>query len=381
MQVELSLFILNGEIVFMVSEAMRSENEGARALLRWYRSAKRPFPWRETGDPYKIWISEVMLQQTQTSRAAEYYRKWTELFPDVRSLAAADTEKLLKAWEGLGYYSRARNLQKAAKELAESGSNSLPADYSRLLALPGVGPYTAGAVASIAFGIPVPAIDANGRRVFSRLLDLEEPADRPAGERAIRDTFSAMIPGDAPGDFNQAVMELGATLCLPRTASCAECPLTFLCLSHIRGTELLRPVLSPKEQGRSIEGHLFVFLRKDRVYLRKRPGKGLWAGFEEFPWEAPPAEASLGIPDSLIESGTDMGTVRCSFTRWRVRLRTLLIPLGEQDDPPLSCEGRWVGSNELAALPLSSAGGRARKKLFGRAVIPCPARSGRAGDG
>jgi len=365
----------------MVSEAIRSKNEGARALLRWYHSAKRSFPWRETGDPYKIWISEVMLQQTQTSRAVEYYRMWTELFPDVRSLAGADTEKLLKAWEGLGYYSRARNLQKAAKELAESGANSLPGDYSRLLALPGVGPYTAGAVASIAFGIPVPAIDANGRRVFSRLLDLEEPADRPAGQRAIRDTFTAMIPDDSPGDFNQAVMELGATVCLPRTTACGECPLVFLCLSRIRGTALLRPVLFRKEQGRSVEGHMFVFLRKDRVYLRKRPGKGLWAGFEEFPWEAPPAEASLGIPGSLIERGTDMGTVRCSFTRWRARLRTLLVPLGEREDLLLSCGGRWVGSDELAALALPSAGGRAREKLFGRAVIPCPARPGRAADG
>ena len=365
----------------MINEGNRSKNEGAPALLRWYHSAKRPFPWRETGDPYKIWISEVMLQQTQTSRAAEYYRRWTELFPDVKSLAGADTEELLKAWEGLGYYSRARNLQKAAKQLTESGLNSLPGDYFKLLALPGIGPYTAGAVASIAFGIPVPAIDANGRRVFSRLLDLEEPADRPAGERAIRDTFSSMIPDNAPGDFNQAVMELGATVCLPRTAACSECPLVFLCLAHIRGTALLRPVLFRKEQGRSADGHLFVFLRKDRVYLRKRPEKGLWAGFEEFPWEAPPAEASLGIPGTLIERGTDMGTVRCSFTRWRVRLRTLLVPLGEREDPPLSCEGRWVGSDELLALPLSSAGGRARKKLFGLSVIPCPGRPVRAGDG
>lgn len=347
------------------------------ALLDWYDRVRRPFPWRETADPYKIWISEVMLQQTQTSRAADYYLRWTALFPTAEALARAPEEDVLKAWEGMGYYGRARNLLTAAKVIAATLGGRLPESYEELLALPGVGPYTAGAVASIAFGLPVPAVDANGKRVFSRLLDLENPVDRSAGEAAVREAFVRILPRDRPGDFNQAVMELGATLCLPRSPKCGECPLSGICRARERGTVLLRPVFSGREKGETAEGRMIVLLREGKVYLRKRPPRGLWAGFEEFPWEAPPAEPPL--PPALSQTeGADFGLVRCSFTRWRVSLRVTVVPApdGLQQNVP---GGRWAGGDELASIPLPAGSAGVRKMLFRAGLIACPSRRPKAG--
>lgn len=199
----------------MTAENPKSFSSAAKGLLDWYEIQKRLFPWRETKDPYRIWISEVMLQQTQTSRAADYYLQWMELFPTLRDLAGAEEERVLKAWEGLGYYSRAKNLLRAARTLVEEGRDTLPSTLEELLSLPGVGAYTAAAVASIAFGLAVPALDANAKRVFARLLDLEIPVDRSEGEKILRHSMGEMMPPERAGDFNQAVMDLGATVCLP----------------------------------------------------------------------------------------------------------------------------------------------------------------------
>lgn len=355
----------------------RDGEQAASALLDWYDRARRSFPWRETADPYKIWISEVMLQQTQTSRAADYYLRWTGLFPTAEALARASEEDVLKAWEGLGYYGRARNLLAAAKVIADTLGGRLPESCEGLLALPGVGPYTAGAVASIAFGIPVPAVDANGKRVFSRLLDLDCPVDRSAGERSVREAFSLMLPPDRPGDFNQAVMELGATICLPRSPKCGECPLSGVCRSRERGTALLRPVFSGREKAETAEGRMIVLLGDRGVYLRRRPSRGLWAGFEEFPWEAPPAEPPLA-PWLSQREGADFGLIRCSFTRWRITLRVVVVPArdGLEQNAP---EGRWAGGGELASLPLPAGSARVRKMLFRAGLIACPSQGPKAG--
>jgi A/G-specific adenine glycosylase len=358
-------------------DSRRDGEQATSALLDWYDLVRRPFPWRGTTDPYKIWISEVMLQQTQTSRAADYYLRWTALFPTAEALARAPEEDVLKAWEGLGYYGRARNLLAAAKVIAGTLGGRLPESYEGLLALPGVGPYTAGAVASIAFGLPVPAVDANGKRVFSRLLDLENPVDRSAGEETIREAFALLLSHDRPGDFNQAVMELGATLCLPRSPKCGKCPLSGICRARERGTVLLRPVFSGKEKGETAEGKMIVLLREGKAFLRKRPSRGLWAGFEEFPWEAPPAEPPL--PSALSHAeGADFGLIRCSFTRWRITLRVVIVPAQdgmEQNTPG----GRWAGGDELASLPLPSGSARVRKMLFRAGLIACPSRRPEAG--
>lgn len=347
--------------------------EAAASLLRWFEKNRRPFPWRQTSDPYAIWISEVMLQQTQASRAAEYFLRWMDLFPTLVSLAEAGEDLLLKAWEGLGYYSRARNLKKAALSLLAQGRSSLPQSLEDLIQLPGVGPYTAGAVASIAFGIPVPAVDANVRRVFSRLLDLEMPPGSRRGEELIREHLTGMIPKEHPGDFNQAVMELGATVCLPASADCGSCPLSPVCLARSRGSTFLRPVKPRGGTGRTAEGRLFVLLHEGRVFLRRRPGNGLWANFEEFPWEAPPLEPSLPEWMPLPEKGSGMAVperIRFSVTRWRVTLQVFVLACGKE--PPLfpAQQGRWANGRDLAAISLPAGSRKARELLRRGRIIP-----------
>ncbi len=341
----------------------------AKELLSWYEVEKRPFPWRETKDPYSIWISEVMLQQTQTTRAADYYLRWMEHFPTLADLAGAEEETVLKAWEGLGYYGRAKNLLRAARGVVEKGRKTLPSTLEELLSLPGVGPYTAAAVASIAFGQAVPALDANAKRVFARLLDLEIPVDRSGGEKILRKIFSEMIPSERPGDFNQAVMDLGATVCLPRTPSCPLCPLREICLSRERKTVPGRPVFSRPEKSVSIEGHLWVLKQEGAVFLRRRPSRGLWSGFEEFPWTAPPLEETVPpVPCPAEGPFSSLGRVRSSFTRWRLTLEVLLIERKNLPDFPPS-PGRWVNGRELETVPLPGPSRKVRELLFAENII------------
>ena len=345
--------------------------EGTAPLLLWYGANRRSFPWRETGDPYAIWISEVMLQQTQAARGVEYHRRWMHLFPTLRSLAEADESEVLKAWEGLGYYSRARNLLKAARLLRERGLENLPGSFGELLTLPGTGAYTAAAVASIAFGIPVPALDANGRRVFSRLLDLDLPADRTPGDRAIREAFASMIPPDRPGDFNSAVMELGATLCSPASVLCGECPLGFLCMAGKRGNALTLPVLSVQPKAERINGTMFVLLDDGEIFLRRRPPGGLWAGFEEFPWNAPPLEPENNIYESIpCAAENSLGIIRCSFTKWRLSLRLRVRRLRNSRASLPEGHGRWIGASELATIPLPAGSRKAREAIIASGIIP-----------
>ena len=198
-------------------------------LLAWYDAVRRDLPWRHTRDPYRIWLSEIMLQQTRTETVKAYYARFLTLFPTVADLARAPQEQVLKAWEGLGYYSRARNLQKAAQAVMESHGGAFPASYEGILSLPGVGPYTAGAVGSIAFGLRVPAVDGNVYRVASRFYGVREDVGRPDVQRRIRERVTADLPAERPGDYNQALMELGATLCHPGEPDCASCPWHDLC--------------------------------------------------------------------------------------------------------------------------------------------------------
>lgn len=353
----------------MTAEDSKKFSSAAEGLLDWYATRKRPFPWRETTDPYRIWISEVMLQQTQTSRAADYYLRWMELFPTLQDLAEAEEERVLKAWEGLGYYSRAKNLLRAARTLVDEGWRTLPSTLEALLSLPGVGPYTAAAVASIAFGLAVPALDANAKRVFARLIDLEIPVDRSEGEKILLKIFREMMPAERPGDFNQAVMDLGATICLPRRPTCPLCPLREVCLSAERKTIPVRPVFSRKEKSVSIEGQLWMLKKEGMFFLRRRPSQGLWADFEEFPWSAPPLER-FAAPESCPSNGSfsSLGRVRSSFTRWRLTLEVLLFD-GENPLNFVTPPGRWVKEEELETLPLPGPSRKARELLFAAGII------------
>ena len=255
-------------------------------LLAWYRAHARDLPWRRTCDPYRIWVSEIMLQQTRVAAVLGYYARFLEAFPTVEALAAADEEKLLKCWEGLGYYSRARNLQKAARIVTEQYAGCFPADYAKLVELPGIGDYTAGAIASAAFGVPVPAVDGNVLRVMTRLTDCHEDITLPGTKKLARAWVSAHMPTEPENIrvFNQALMELGATVCGPNAAPCCEdCPLKELCLGYLRDTAELLPVKAAKKGRQTENMTVYVMLREGRIALRKRPETGLLAGLWEFP--------------------------------------------------------------------------------------------------
>ena len=222
----------------------------AAPLLDWYEKNKRDLPWRRTRDPYKIWVSEIMLQQTRVAAALPYYLRWMEELPDVNALAAVEEERLMKLWQGLGYYSRARNLQRAAKVIVEELDGRFPDTWEGLRKLPGVGDYTAGAVASIAFGRRVPAVDGNVLRVAARVANIRENIMDPKVRRRLSELMAAAVPSDRPGTYNQALMDLGATVCLPNGKPlCDACPLSALCEAHRLGLEEVLPVREKKAPG------------------------------------------------------------------------------------------------------------------------------------
>ncbi|WP_449291426.1 A/G-specific adenine glycosylase [Oscillibacter ruminantium] len=255
-------------------------------LLAWYHTSARDLPWRKTRDPYPIWVSEIMLQQTRVAAVLGYYQRFLAAFPSVEALANAPEEQLMKLWEGLGYYSRARNLQKAAKTVMQDFAGKFPDTYEELLTLPGIGDYTASAIASAAFGRREPAVDGNVLRVFSRLEDDHSDIGDPKTKKAVRARIEEIMP-DSSEDirvFNQAFMELGAVVCVPNgPPKCLLCPLAERCLGRKRGTAESLPVKAPKKARRVEEKTVFIFSREGKIALRKRPEDGLLAGLWEFP--------------------------------------------------------------------------------------------------
>ncbi len=253
------------------------------ALLPWYRENRRDLPWRRDREPYHVWLSEIMLQQTRAEAVKDYYSRFLSALPTVEALAKADDDQLHKLWEGLGYYSRVRNLKKAAQMIVERCGGVFPEKYEEVLALPGVGPYTAGAICSIAFDLPTPGVDGNVLRVISRLTEDFTPVDRPGYKKAVEKNLSAVYP-KAAGDFTQALMELGATLCGPNwKPDCDRCPCREICLARLHGTAEKLPVKSPGK-GKRQEEHTVFILRCGELYaLEKRPDSGLLAGLWQFP--------------------------------------------------------------------------------------------------
>ena len=253
------------------------------ALLPWYRENRRSLPWRETRDPYRIWLSEIMLQQTRVEAVRGYYARFLEALPDIAALSECDDDTLYKLWEGLGYYSRVRNLKKAARVIQETHGGLFPRSYDAVLALPGIGEYTAGAVCSIAFDQPTPAVDGNVLRVCCRLTDDPSPIDLPATKKKIRAALAEIYPGDA-GDFTQALMELGATLCGPnRAPDCGVCPCRDFCLGYRHATAQSLPVKTPRKEKRQEDRTVFIMRCDNRYALEKRPQKGLLAGLWQYP--------------------------------------------------------------------------------------------------
>lgn len=262
-------------------------------LLDWYDGAKRDLPWRVQPTPYRVWVSEIMLQQTRVEAVRAYFERWMAALPTVQELAAADEALYLKLWEGLGYYSRVRSLHKAAGIICTQYGGALPADHAALLTLPGIGDYTAGAIASIAFGLPQPAVDGNVLRVAARLTADETPITDLKYKKEIQRQLSDLIPHDRPGDFNQALMELGATVCLPNGApNCGDCPLRHLCIAAEAGTAALLPKRAPKKPRRIEERTVLLVRSGALVGLSLRPKQGLLAGL----WELPALPGKLTPP-------------------------------------------------------------------------------------
>lgn len=268
-------------------------------LLPWFAEHRRDLPWRRDREPYHVWLSEIMLQQTRVEAVRGYYLRFLERLPDIAALASAPEDVLLKLWEGLGYYSRVRNLQKAAQCVMEQHDGEFPQELSAIRALPGIGDYTAGAIASICFEAPTAAVDGNVLRVILRLtVCADSPADVRV-RRRIGEELSAVYPAGHCGDFTQALMELGATVCLPNGApQCGACPLHGLCEAHALGTELQFPTKPPKKPRRIEQRTVFVLQCGDRLAVCKRPSRGLLAGL----WQLPDVPGKLETAEALRQA-------------------------------------------------------------------------------
>ena len=257
--------------------------EIVRPLLDWYKINARPLPWRENITPYKVWVSEIMLQQTRIEAARGYFLRFMEAFPTVEVLADADEEQVMKLWEGLGYYSRARNLHKCAKKLCADYGGAFPDSAKELRKLPGIGDYTAGAVASLAFNQPEPAVDGNVLRVYARLNRCADNMGDEKVKRRVREELRALYPAGECAAFTSALMELGEVVCTPASPDCSACPLAAFCMARGAGEETAYPCLPPKKPRRIEQRRVFLLLCGDKCAVRKRPDKGLLAGLWEFP--------------------------------------------------------------------------------------------------
>lgn len=316
----------------------------AEALVGWYRSGNRDLPWRRTRDPYAIWVSEIMLQQTRVEAVIPYYERFLRLFPTVEALAAAPEEEVLSAWSGLGYYSRIRNMQAAARLVAERGS--FPRDFEEILALPGIGEYTASAIASIAFGLPHAVLDGNVLRVMSRLAGDFGDIGAQATRKRLHGLAQRHLPPADAGDYNQALMELGATVCLPRDPRCLLCPLAGHCKARAEGWQDQLPTKLRRTAMVAVETSLLVVESGKGILMWQRPEGHRMAGF----WELPEAHM---LPGATL--GAELRCFRHSIMSHAHRCRVLAASVEEV--PPAF---RWIPREELAGLPLST---MARKAL------------------
>ena len=317
---------------------MRDLEQLTLPLLMWYREHARELPWRSHPTPYRVWVSEIMLQQTRVAAVLDYYRRFMDALPAVSDLAAVPEDELMKLWQGLGYYSRARNLQKAARQIMEEHGGIFPNTYEKIRALAGVGDYTAGAISSIAFGIPAPAVDGNVLRVIARITGDDGDITTPVMKKRVTEQLRQVIPVEAPGEYNQALMELGATICLPNGAPlCEKCPAFALCRARMEGRTAELPVKAAKKERRIENRTVYLMFRDNCVALRRRAKKGLLAGLWEYPNELSdgtdwPAEWGISENDRI-----PAGTGKHVFSHIEWRMNGIVVEANSEDLP----EG-WV---------------------------------------
>jgi len=342
----------------------------AGILLSWYDTHKRILPWRETSDPYRIWLSEVMLQQTQVATVIPYYERFTHAFPDPTSLADAHDDRVLKMWEGLGYYNRCHNLIKAMRKVRDDHRGWVPDTPEVFSDLPGVGPYTCAAVQSIAFGHRIAAVDGNVNRVVTRLFALDGVVTTASVKRAIQEAVDKAIPEDRSGDFNQAMMELGATVCTPRRPDCNHCPLRVTCKARDLGKQEAFPVQGAKKKVPLYPVALAVVVDGGKILVQKRPSSGHLAGMWEFPGGRILTDESqvMALRRCLVEElgivpevGNMVGSVTHAYSHFKIQLHLYLATIKEGSVIPKKGQPfNWISPDELATLAFPTA----NRKLF-----------------
>lgn len=343
-------------------------------LLSWYARHARTLPWRGHSDPYAIWVSEVMLQQTRVETAIPYFERWMQRFPTINTLASASLQEVLSAWEGLGYYGRARNLHRAAQIVLQDYHGQLPEEAHLLRKLPGVGRYTAAAIASIAFGRDEPTLDGNIRRVLARFFNVSVDARSKAGEQELWRLAAQHLPVGHAGEYNQALMDLGASLCTPKSPVCAHCPLENTCQARVLGIQELRPVFLPKP---AIPHHVVtaaVISKDERVLIACRPPYGLLGGLWEFPGGKQQEGEDLAtclrreIREELgaeIEVGAQLGVYQHAYTHFRVTLYAFHCTLLQGEPRPIQvADLRWVAPTELSQYPMGKIDRQISKTLL-----------------
>ena len=348
------------------------------ALLSWFSASQRKLPWRQNYHPYHVWISEIMGQQTQMERVVEYFSRWIEQFPAVSDVATAGEQQILKAWEGLGYYSRARNIHRAAKILVEKHESRIPENYDQLLALPGIGPYTAAAILSIAYNQDIPLIDANVERLFTRLLDISEPVKSARIQAMLRKTAQSLLVCGKARMFNQALMECGALICKPGKPDCQSCFLAEYCLARQHGTVLLRPVRAKNDKRIDIDMACAVIIHQGLCYIQQRAPDDVWGSLWEFPGgrlkngEIPEQAALREVKEEtefVVENLQPLGFAVHHYTKYRVTLHGFTCSLSGSNAVPVlhaAVQYRWLQRAELVDFPFPAGHRQLVKRLVDR---------------
>lgn len=331
------------------------------ALIKWYRRTRRPLPWRDGVDPYHIWVSEVMLQQTQVTTVLPYYQRFLEHFPTLEALAAAPQQVVLKCWEGLGYYARARNFHKAAQIVVEQLKGRIPDQYADFRKLPGVGDYIAAAVQSIAFDRPCAVVDGNVKRVLARLLELEAPVNDAAALKIYQQTAGRLLDAGLPGDYNQAIMELGALVCRPQQPQCKACPVRHHCGAFSSGRQQELPRRTPRKEIPRHHLAVGVVRREERILITRRPENGLLGGLWEFPGgkihpgESPADACRRNIQETVklqVEVGRLITRVRHAFTHFKITVEVFQCDYRSGELALTGpAEARWVTREALESYP------------------------------
>ncbi len=357
-----------------MSISIQAKGNIRRGLLLWYQKNKRDLPWRKKKSAYRTLVSEIMLQQTQIKTVIPYFERWMKAFPTIEKLAKAKLGKVLKLWEGLGYYSRARNFHKAAKIIASKHHGKIPSDYNILISLPGIGRYTAGAISSIAFNQPVALVDGNVSRVLTRIFDIHDDILKLETQKELYKIADQLVPPENPGDFNQALMELGSLVCFPSMPNCGDCPLKNICLARRKGTQESLPVKSKQAPKKNVYIFAGIIRNREKILVRERPHTGIWGGLWELPnihgkshkieggWQR-----SLPFGEQLLPVSEEFERVTHQLTHLNVTILPFafeikntspgdcprfwgLSPLREKTKAGANSNLRWIDQSDLRRL-------------------------------